>query len=319
MYPGTSLVCLVLLLLQDVNAKRIWSYAALGDSYAAGDGAGSSTIYPHLDKFCGRFNGAYPVLLADDARLDVQPFDFQNVACGGATTETLLFRQAHYAADKDLVTIQIGGNEVDFLPVVNECIMQWRPFSTCDRELDKSRTLIQSSDLLYAFHKLFEHINTRVRPDALILVLGYAKFFNTDTTQCNNASFSLTHPTNVLSNELRETFNELVDMLNTVIKSTAKAHGMIYVDIDKLFEGHRFCEKGVQEPHLDQDRTWFFRQASKHYTYAEPPVENLINSRQVTIQNYGLRGSSDLTRTFHPTHLAHRAIAEEILSIIETV
>lgn len=319
MYVWPSLLCFLVLYFQDVTARRIWSYAALGDSYAAGDGAGTSTIYPHLDRFCGRFNGAYPVLLANDARLDVQPFDFHNVACGGATTKTLRLKQAHYAVNEDLVTIQIGGNEVGFFPVVNECIMQWHPFSTCDRELARSRALIQSSSLLHAFDSLFEDINTRTRPDTTVLVLGYAKFFNAATSQCNNASFSLTHSNNVLSNELRRTFNELVDMLNTVIRSTAKAHGMTYIDIDKLFEGHRFCEDGVSEPHLDQDRTWFFRQADKDYTYAVPPMQDVVDSEQVTIQNQALRGSSDLTRTFHPTNLAHRAIAEEILSSIKSI
>ena len=35
----------------------------------------------------------------------------------------------------------------------------------------------------------------------------------------------------------------MVRLINDVIKAAVEAHEAIYVDVDRLFEGHRFCEE----------------------------------------------------------------------------
>lgn len=306
---------IIIALLVHPSYSTVGTYAALGDSYAAGDGAGSSRWFPHLDPACGRFSEAYPVQIAQNSSLGVD--HFRNVACGGATTKSIVYRQMLYLRGADLVTIQVGGNEVDFFPVLNECIQQWRPLSTCDREINRARSLIQSSRFVQAFDDMVKHATSKTNIGKRLLILGYATFFNAGTEQCNKVSFSKTNPANVLSNELRASFNDLVVMLNTVIESSARAHGATYLDIDTLFEGHRFCEEGVDEPRPDWEGTWFFREAPSPAVKQTPRLSDLPTDSQSQTGLLTPFGKfSDLTRTFHPTGRGHRAIAEHISDIV---
>lgn len=59
--------------------------------------------------------------------------------------------------------------------------------------------------------------------------------------------------------------NNMVLGVNAKIKSAVEAINSEYatskvyfVDYDHLFEGHRFCEKGVTEPDYQRNETWFF-------------------------------------------------------------
>lgn len=308
--------CLTVLLLAQLACSMLVTYAALGDSYAAGDGAGSSRWLPHLDPACGRFSEAYPAQIARNDSLGIDVF--HNVACGGATTKTIVYKQMSYLREADLVTIQVGGNEVDFFPVLNECIQQWRPLSTCDREINRARSLIQSTQFLQAFDDMIRHATRKTDMWTQVLVLGYATFFNTQTEQCNKVSFSKTNKANVLSNRLRASFNDLVIMLNTVIEASARAHGATYVDIDALFEGHRFCEEGVEEPRPDWEGTWFFREApNMAVEQSEWQLETQADHRSQLRSPMPLSKFSDLTRTFHPTARGHKAIAQHISSMIK--
>lgn len=284
------------------------SYAALGDSYAAGNGAGSTSLLPHLDATCGRFSHAYPVQVAEYFDLNHHWYssDFRNKACGGATTTTVLLKQLSHIVGADLITIQVGGNEVDFFPLLNECIQQWHPLSTCDREVTRARSILKSSNFVNDFDRMVKATLRLKRNKARLLVLGYARFFDAESEQCNRVSFSVSNPANVLSNKLRRTMNDLVDLLNAVIRSSAEANNVEYINVDELFEGHRFCRNDTIEPKPDNSQTWFFRSA--------PAVE--IASSPRTFDYQALSSFSDLTRTFHPTKEGHQAIARTIKLMI---
>lgn len=300
------------------TAQTIRSYAALGDSYPAGDGAGSSRLLPHLDATCGRFSEAYPVQIAETLGLTNHWFHphFQNVACSGATTKTVIWHQLHHILGADLITIQVGGNEVDFFPLLNEYVQQWHPLSSCDRELNRAKKALQSIDFMERFDRMVKLTTRLKKRDARLLVLGYARFFDAETSQCNSVSFSVTNPVNVLSNELRRSLNELVVMLNDVIRGSAEAHGAVYVDIDALFEGHRFCEEGVVEPRPDGEGTWFFREdPARNRQMHEQSLSPTHGSEQQRVLAHPLSRFAGLTRTFHPTIEGHAAIAEKIEQI----
>ena len=309
--------------------QNMGSYVAMGDSYASGNGAGSPGL---LDLKCGRFSGAYPNLIAERLGLRRSWWGgYSDVACAGATTHSVKWKQLLSFRYKEFGTLQIGGNEADFFAVLNECVQQWHPISTCDKELKRAQSLIQSPELAYSFHHMVEHaMYRRSRLDTHLLVLGYATFFNEDTEQCNNVTFSYTNPVNILSHKLRRDLNTLVRMLNKVIKDGAEAHGAIYVDIDQAFEGHRFCERGVDEPRADWTGTWFFREAprssmsnmgwtdsyksmtSSAISFGD--AQKQITSRPATTSVRFL----ELTRTFHPTIEGHKAIAERVLEVLES-
>ena len=82
-------------------------YVALGDSYSSGLGAGSYLG----SSSCHRSSNAYPVLYAAQASASL---DF--VACSGARTSDVLNNQVSaLSAGTDLVTITVGGNDVDYV------------------------------------------------------------------------------------------------------------------------------------------------------------------------------------------------------------
>ena len=276
-----------------VVAKDFPVYAALGDSYAAGAG------------LCGGFDSAYPVMIANDTRLDFM--EFLNLACGGASTASVKKTQVPHIGDADVVTITVGGNEIEFFAVLNACVYEWLPSTSCEKEMTRAKTLAQSDTLLKSFNSMIESTMQHSKPGAKVLITGYARFFNDTTSQCDHASFSRKHADNLLTKEVRRNFNQMVDAINFVIKSAAEVHGAIYVDIDPAFEGHRFCEANVVEP-SDSDDTWFFN-LKYDGNQARLASQALL---QTTFPN-PFKDFLDLVKTFHPTRLGHKAIAEVVM------
>jgi hypothetical protein len=100
------------------------TYVALGSSFAAGPG-----IDPIIDAGCGRSGKNYAHLVAE--RLG---YDLIDVSSGGATVDDVLARpQALMAGgtvpaqleavvpDADLVTVSVGGNDVEYLLTLLRC------------------------------------------------------------------------------------------------------------------------------------------------------------------------------------------------------
>ncbi|MFN3423439.1 MAG: SGNH/GDSL hydrolase family protein [Novosphingobium meiothermophilum] len=90
-------------------------YVALGSSFAAGPGVGPNT--PGSPERCGRGTLNYPNLLASHLKLALV-----DATCSGATTEYVLgpwdevpAQIESITADTRLVTITIGGNDVNFV------------------------------------------------------------------------------------------------------------------------------------------------------------------------------------------------------------
>ena len=106
------------------------TYVALGSSFAAGPG-----IEPILDPGCGRSGNNYAHLVAE--RLGYELID---VTSGGATADDVLSRpQALLTGgtvppqleavtpDADLVTVTVGGNDVEYLLTLLRCSVQADP------------------------------------------------------------------------------------------------------------------------------------------------------------------------------------------------
>ncbi|KAL2422581.1 hypothetical protein ABEF91_004835 [Exophiala dermatitidis] len=292
----------------------IASYAALGDSYAAGAGAGSPL------SVCGRFTDAYPIQIASDIGLDIRGSPFRHLACGGSTSTSVLYSQVPDIGNADLVTITVAGNEVDFSQVLNECIYHWHPFSTCEAAITESRRLLESSVLWNNFDALVAGTVERMKPHSLLLVTGYARFFNEKTDLCDHVTFSRTRPLDYLTKSKRSSLNALVEMLNEVIRATAQVHGALYVDIDTAFAGHRFCEDGVHEPDLERTDTWFLNLPPSDFggggrgQLLQGP-ERTPERHRAHVDGSGLPTLEDWV-TFHPTTLGHRGITEEIMGLL---
>lgn len=283
----------------------IATYTALGDSYASAAGTNTGSL-------CTPFSDAYTIQLAKT----IGPVRFRSAACGGATTASVIWNQLKQIRESDLVTLTVGGNEVDFFGVLNECIYQWHPLGTCERELQRSRMLIQSSGFVEGYAKMVELGLQRLQPKGRLLVTGYATFFNDETVACDSVTFSRTDPGQFLTRKLRRELNHLVKMLNHVIRSAAEAHGAEYVDIDEIFQGHRFCEEGVSEPNNSRSDTWFFNLEYDSATAGKSEDTLRAHSQEVISAGFG-RWYVDVARVFHPTKEGHAGYRDAIVKHLQ--
>src|SRR5215212_622595 len=127
------------------NAVEL-TYTALGDSYASG--VGTRTYYDD-GTACRRSPYAYPVL--DAARLGAT---LTFAACGGAGVGTALNTQlGSLGPATGYVTLTVGGNDIGFTAVINQCARPW-PY-TCTANINAANAYIRDTlpgtlDTLYA-------------------------------------------------------------------------------------------------------------------------------------------------------------------------
>src|SRR5579884_2412629 len=109
-------------------APRAPEYVALGDSYTAGPLIPNQTGQP---PGCLRSDHDYPSLV----RQSLRAARFRDVSCSGATTQHMTQPQAvrggsnppqldALTASTDLVTVGIGGNDIGFADIVENCALR---------------------------------------------------------------------------------------------------------------------------------------------------------------------------------------------------
>ena len=195
-------------------------YDALGDSYASGYG-----VEPY-DGPCGRSLSAYPVQL--DGRMKVDLDDF--VACAGATTGTLVSGNQLAALDSntDLVTVQIGGNDIGWSSAVAACL--GGSDAQCAGSLTVARTKI--TDVLPGrLDSVYGQI-AAAAPRARVLVVGYPRLFSP-----TYGAYLLASPAE------QQALNDGADLLRNVLAAAAARHGFDFVHVTKRFDDH-----GVNAP-----------------------------------------------------------------------
>lgn len=106
---------------QDQSWIKNW--AAVGDSYSAGIGAGAK-LGGWGDYFCSRYNDSFPNIINNDPRLgNGGGRSFTNWPCSGAKTDDVI-KQANAlkGGSQDVITITSGGNDAKLSDILNECV-----------------------------------------------------------------------------------------------------------------------------------------------------------------------------------------------------
>ena len=219
------------------------AYVALGDSYAAGQGA-----EPYLDS-CLRSASSYPALA--DASRWVRLV--QNAACSGASSDDVVATQLRrLSPDTDVVTLTVGGNNLDLANLVLACSTSEFACATAlaQRQALLTQALFDpaSSPLVADLTATIDAIHAAA-PNATIYVTGYPLLF--DPAFADPA--------------LAFAVNSLTLMLNTVIENVAEANDAIYVDVTGAFAGHGI---GSADPWFTFDPTNPFDPENLHPTAA---------------------------------------------------
>ncbi|MET9684427.1 SGNH/GDSL hydrolase family protein [Streptomyces coeruleorubidus] len=194
-------------------------YAALGDSYSSGVGAGS---YISSSGDCKRSTKAYPYLWA--AAHSPSTFDF--TACSGARTGDVLSGQlGPLSSATGLVSLSVGGNDAGFADVMTTCVTQ--SDSACISRINTARAYVDST-LPGKLDSVYSAIRSKA-PNAHVVVLGYPRFYKLGTTCLG------------LSEAKRKAINDASDHLNTAIAKRAANHGFTFGDVRQAFTGHEIC------------------------------------------------------------------------------
>jgi lysophospholipase L1-like esterase len=195
------------------------TYIALGDSYAAGQGAG-----PYQDTICYRSDNTYSEL-ADDAKAVKL---VTNAACSGKTTEDVVNTQLRQLnKSTELVTITAGGNNLKVGDIFTYCgaaMVDPSAAPLCETASNFAAGKIASGELAGEVAAMVQSVKAAA-PNAKIVVTGYPYLYDTIPA-------GQTDPMSVFIYKA----TLLADGLNASI--AVGAAGATYVDVRAAFSGH---------------------------------------------------------------------------------
>lgn len=219
------------------------SYVALGDSYAAGP---LIPLQNRTPAGCLRSNRNYPSLVAETGRVP----DFRDVSCSGGTTEDLFAPQETglgtnapqldaLGPDTAGVTLTVGGNDIGFASIINECANRspraplgaaCRDFYTAEDGSDELAARIDETAPKIA--AALAEIAAR-SPEAEVFVVGYPAILPDEGPGC--------FPVVPFSAGDVAYLRDTEKALNAMLAEQADEAGVTYVDTYDRFIGHDVC------------------------------------------------------------------------------
>lgn len=194
-------------------------YIALGDSYAAGQGAGE-----YKNDTCYRSANSYSELAADTKAIKL----VTNAACSGKTTQDVVNTQLlQLNTTTQLVTITAGGNNLGFGDIVTNCGSANPDLAAaCNNATTTAMGLLVSGTFARDVASMIRSVQAAA-PNAKIVVTGYPYLFDPIPD-------GLTDP---MSQFIYQA-TYLADQLNEKIADAASATNTQYVDVRTEFAGH---------------------------------------------------------------------------------
>lgn len=209
--------------LASAHGSKTMSYVALGDSYAAGQGAG------HYFNSCLQSRRGYPAKLDRTRRVNLRA----NAACTGASTADVMTTQLVSLNRRTrLVTLTVGANDLQVAAVAAACVTGPNP--TCQAAIGQAVALLTpqpggASVLGSRLAATYASV-AQAAPNARILVTGYPYLFEAPTPGNPNADTIVA-------------INQATAALNTTIQAAVASIrtldvNIAYVDVTTRFAGH---------------------------------------------------------------------------------
>ena len=224
----------------DMSWIKRW--AAIGDSYTAGIGAGRAlghqissdevaiVVPDGLEEIrdnykCSRYDMAYPkVIEAQFGNHVEKDGGFQYLACSGDRSEQIYQQAKALNGSLDFVTFTAGGNDLCLAQIISNCIMlPYFKNSACEAVISKAQDNVKSI-IKDNIKQILSALDEKINKDGIVVVNGYAQFFDTTSNNCENQSWDvfwylpLGASYNPLSIDRRKTFNQLVLDINSAIR-----------------------------------------------------------------------------------------------------
>lgn len=350
-----------------------WPYGVTGDSWGSGVAWSKEVLYDDNKGTCLRTKESHgPQMEGDNAWTGFGKTTLHDAACSGRTLGDIVAgeHQIGQIGNPNVMVMTAGGNQAGFGHIVEVCIYHPDPKHNygpaykddkdgkgeCAVALDDALKYItrppedgapgMEYDLRVTLDDVFKDSAVKDNSDFLLYITGYAQFFGTDYDEwCNNQywnvpSFNPLAPTPYLSKELRQTINDHVSKVNSLYQKVASSYSKQtrYVDLDKRFAGHRFCEPGATyqdqintDTHFDKVWLWNLNwpwqvngQGAPSAQAAEGKVsaqeaQNVFQGQGVTAwTGTGSQGGNDPSngwrlRPFHPRFTGYTSIKDAII------
>jgi lysophospholipase L1-like esterase len=223
------------------------AFVGMGDSYSAGMGTYHYGGFPD-NTVCHRSTYSYADAFASHYALPawLGPTTPTLVACSGATTKAILPfgtetpRQVTTGGplgiNTRLVTLTIGGNDVNFAGLLEQCYgINW-PFYDCwtDKLGGVSTSIARLQSVLVDTYTTIQ----QAAPDAHVVVLTYPDIFPPRVgVNCGQSLGVFGQMSQADLNAIHSAWRHL----NDVIKAAAAQAGVLVLDEQNAFVGHDFC------------------------------------------------------------------------------
>jgi lysophospholipase L1-like esterase len=215
------------------------SYVALGDSYTSGPLIPDQLLDP---LGCLRSDRDYPHVVAPTTGLPA----FRDVSCSGADTDDMFTAQGvtpgpnppqldALDANTRLVTLGIGGNDIGFSGIIQDCVTLW-PFGSPCRNRFVSGGVDQLSARIAATGPAVANVLDAIHarsPQARVLVVGYPAILPDSGSGCWPSMPIAFDDVSYLRAKEKE--------LNAMLAAQAAAHGATFVDTYTPSIGRDVC------------------------------------------------------------------------------
>ncbi|EEH35239.2 hypothetical protein PAAG_06286 [Paracoccidioides lutzii Pb01] len=298
--------------------KRFENIAILGDSYAAGIGAGK-VLKGKGDAKCSRYDGAYGYVLKS---LSPRKHNFQFKACSGDTSVEIK-KQVDSLKDKsqNLVTLSAGGNDALLSEILRNCVVLPSNENACSKAMAASRAVIDKK-LQGNIEGLLKKLVEKMKNNGVVLHTLYGTFFNSETNPCDKQSWSILNNFFLdgggglkMTKGRRRKLNKLVQDANAKISKAIdnvsrdnKHVKIVKVEWDDfgIKTKGRFCEnKPVQKKQI----FYMYGTSRPFIPSQKKKIASDSNSAGQNQHDIQKRLPDALGRVFHPTEYGHGVIA----------
>lgn len=303
---------------------------------------------------CRRVNEAWPVQIRNSinnhTNSSVAPSWTQNrkidldfLACHASYFDDMpgqLRRLNDSKPPPDFATLMIGGNPGGFPDLLYNCIF-WPersrdygpeypdPEGECFKAVQRCQNNIGAQwfidGVLRSIALILTEPRIRQNPDFKLYVVGYAELFNHEDEACGNWSFGVWPGKKpLLKKELRVEIDKVIragrELYDRLLNGPLFGDQVQYVDINHLFDGHRFCEPTLNGTLEQQnEKSWLY---NLNWPGCIPVMEE-DELRELELDASmlpyfcrkcgGLFGYGEFVRPFHPKAVAHVAIKDHVL------
>ena len=193
------------------------NYVDLGDSYASGVGAGSTS------GSCSQSPNAFGPLWASQAGAT-----FTFAACSGAkTTDVVSSQLSALSSSTTLVSVLAGGNDVGFSSIMETCVLE--SDSACESAVNTAEQYAQNT-LPGQLNTMLSDIHSHA-PNAKVIELDYPDFYDLSVSVCVG-----------LSSAKHQALDNGINVLDGVLQTAAANNNATFADVRSQFSGHELCD-----------------------------------------------------------------------------